>query len=289
MSDAPNNLHDSRVNPGANLPLVSLIVRTVNRPYYLVECLESIELQSYPNIQIVLVNDGGPSIRSVVDSVSLTKSLELIELPRNVGRSASGNVGLNAARGEFVGFIDDDDIFYPTHVEVLVDQLLQSRALVAYSDAIQADQVKCPFDDRLYMTTGVKLHYSQDFSLATLLQTNYIPILCPLFSAKLLQPVGVMDGASRSSDATPLRFDTMLDVLEDWDFWIQLALKCEFVHVRQITAEYRIRRDGSNTVGQFQHRWEWSREYIRDKYQHHLSAFLQAAPHSVGVSSGREA
>ncbi len=276
MADLPNNLRSSREMPAVNLPLVSLVVRTVNRPHYLVECLESIELQSYPNIQIVLVNDGGPSIRSVVDSVRLTKTLELIELPRNVGRSASGNVGLSAARGEFVGFIDDDDIFYPTHVEVLVDQLLQSRALVAYSDAIQADQIKCPFDDRLYMTTGVKLHYSQDFSLATLLTTNFIPILCPLFSAKLLQPTPSFDG--ERSDGAPLQFDTMLDVLEDWDFWIQLGLKCEFVHVRQITAEYRIRRDGSNTVGQFQHRWEWSREYIREKYQHHLSALSQAAP-----------
>lgn len=280
MLDAPNNPRQSRGMPAVKLPLVSLVVRTVNRPYYLMECLESIELQSYPNIQIVLVNDGGPSIRTVVESVALTKSIEVIELPRNVGRSASGNVGLAAARGEFVGFIDDDDIFYPTHVEVLVDQLLQSRALVAYSDAIQADQVKCPFDDRIYMTTGVKLHYSQDFSLATLLQTNYIPILCPLFSAKLLQAGSV---EPRGSEPAPLRFDTMLDVLEDWDFWIQLGLKCEFVHVRQITAEYRIRRDGSNTVGQFQHRWEWSREYIREKYQHHLSALSQAVPQSAAA------
>lgn len=275
MSEAPNNPRRSGEIPGANLPLVSLVVRTVNRPYYLVECLESIELQSYPNIQIVLVNDGGPSIRSVVDSVTLTKSLELIELPRNVGRSASGNVGLAAARGEYVGFIDDDDIFYPTHVETLVDRLLQSRALVAYSDAIQADQIKCPFDDRIYMTTAVKLHYSQDFSLATLLQTNFIPILCPLFAAKLLHSVPIPED-EREPGVTPLRFDTMLDVLEDWDFWIQLGLKCEFEHVRQITAEYRIRRDGSNTVGQLQHRWEWSREYIREKYQHHLPASSQA-------------
>ncbi len=269
MSEADNNTHGSSVGTGVKLPLVSIVVRTVNRPHYLVECLESIELQSYPNIQIVLVNDGGPSIRSVVESVTLTKSLELIELPRNIGRSASGNVGLAAAKGEYVGFIDDDDIFYPTHVEVLVDALLQSRALVAYSDAIQADQIKCPFDERLYMTTSVKLHYSQDFSLSTLLQTNYIPILCPLFSASLLR--------SKGDEGTLLGFDTMLDVLEDWDFWIQLGLKSPFVHVKAITAEYRIRRDGSNTVGQFQSRWEWSREYIREKYQHHLADIGAAA------------
>ncbi len=281
MSGAHDNTHGSRRMLGDALPLVSILVRTVNRPYYLAECLESIELQSYPNIQIVLVNDGGPSVRAVVDSLTLTKSLDLIELPRNIGRSASGNVALAAARGEYIGFIDDDDIFYPTHVEVLVDALLQkrggqSRTLVAYSDAIQADQVKCPFDDRLYMTTAVKLHYSQDFSLPMLLQTNYIPILCPLFAASLLRPRFGSDDRLRV-DGLDVQFDTMLDVLEDCDFWIQLGLRSSFVHVRQIPADYRIRREGATAVGQLQDRWEWSREYIRDKYQHHLVSPQQAA------------
>jgi glycosyltransferase involved in cell wall biosynthesis len=233
-------------------PLVSVIVRTVNRPHYLRECLESIARQDYRNVEVVLVNDGGPGVEPIVREFSRRLKFQLIELPSNMGRSATGNIGIDRANGEFLCFLDDDDIFYPFHLSTLVEAAWKPEDIVIYSDALMAKQIVCPFDSRVYMTTGLELVYSEDCSLEKLLEWNFIPILCGL--------------VPRAALGEKIRFDVMLDVLEDWDFWIQLSAVVEFFHLPQITAEYRQRVDGTNTVGQVDHLWAWSRNYVTMKH-----------------------
>lgn len=235
------------------LPTVSIIVRTVDRPNYLKECLSSISVQDYPNCEVIIVNDGGPSIRELVKEIDIPFPHQLIELRENRGRSESGNIGINHSNGDYICFIDDDDIFYPFHISTLVSALRNSNFKVAYSDGVQATQVKCPFNDKIYSTTEISLVLSEPYDYQDLLSRNYIPILCAMFHRSCIE-----DG---------LRFDTNMDVLEDWDFWIRLGQNYDFLHIRQITCEYRYRKDGSNTVGQLGHLWEWSREHIKRKYK----------------------
>ena len=248
------------MNPNlSNLPLVSVIVRTVNRPIYLRECLQSIIQQDYRNLEVILVNDGGPSVQSIFETISNVFPSRLIELPFNSGRSFSGNLGLENSSGDFIGFLDDDDIYYPFHISNLVKTLIKTGSKVAYSDAFRADQVPAAFDSSSYVTTKHWLEHSQGFSRSELLRRKYIPILCPLFS--------------RDCYLAGVRFDKSLEVLEDWDFWLQLADKWDFVYERKITAEYRVRNDGTNTLRQNPELWEWSRKYVREKH----GAFLYKA------------
>jgi glycosyltransferase involved in cell wall biosynthesis len=233
-------------------PLVSVIVRTVNRPFYLAECLKSVARQDYPNVEIILVNDGGPTVSPLVESLNPHARIELIELPMNIGRSASGNLGLARARGDFLCFLDDDDIFYPFHISTLIKAARENRNAVVYSDAVQARQILCPFDSRVYMTTELQLIFSEECPLERLLKGNFIPILCGLVPRSIL--------------GSRIRFDPMLEVLEDWDFWIQLCSEFRFHHVPEITAEYRQRVDGTNTVGQMDSFWAWSHEYVTMKH-----------------------
>ncbi len=234
------------------LPLVSIIVRTVNRGSYLRDCLRSLAFQDYPNLEVVIVNDGGPSLRGLIESLPFKLRSKVVELAHNTGRSFAGNCGLEQATGEYLGFLDDDDIFYPFHISSLMSALLERNHLVVYSDAYRAEQIRAPFDDTQYITTRHSVVYSRDFDFTKLLQGNYIPILCALFSRECL--------------AYGARFDPLLEVLEDWDFWLQLAPRFQFHHLHEITSEYRVRKDGTNTQGTHEELWKWSRDYIRKKH-----------------------
>jgi O-antigen biosynthesis protein len=236
----------------SELPLVSIIVRTVDRPHYLTECLSSIIVQDYPNIEVIVVNDGGPSIRDLVASLHIPFPYQVIELKENRGRSETGNVGINHANGQYIGFIDDDDLYYPFHVSTLVNNLLTSNYKLAFSDGLQATQIRCPFNDKVYSTIDLNLVLSEGFDYKDLLTRNFIPILCAMFHRCCID-----DGT---------RFDTNMEVLEDWDFWIRIGKKYDFLHVKEITCEYRYRTDGSNTTGQLSHLWDWSRNHIKEKH-----------------------
>lgn len=235
------------------LPLVSIVVRTVNRPLQLRKALASIALQTYPAVEAVIINDGGPSVAKIVETLGIRLRCTLIELPSNIGRSACANLGIEKSRGKYIGFLDDDDILYPFHIARLCETLRDGEFEVAYSDAVRALQVPDPLDSESYITTDLKLMYSEEADLSTLVRTNFIPILTVLSSRHSI-------GESR--------FDPRLEVLEDWDFWIQLRSKYPFKHLCEITAEYSLRCDQSNTTGQNEALWNRSRRYIADKHQH---------------------
>lgn len=237
-------------------PLVSIIVRTVDRPYYLKECISSILVQDYSNLEIIVINDGGPSIKYLIDEFKTQRPIILHELNENQGRSYCGNLGLEKINGRFACFIDDDDIFYPFHISTLAKAIIKSNYKVVYSDALQATQVRCSYNDKMYTTVDLNLVLSEEFSYRDLLTRNFIPILCAMFDRRCID-----EGA---------KFDINMEVLEDWDFWLQIAAKYDFLHIPELTCEYRFRKDGSNTVGQLDHLWEWSRKYIKEKYGHLL-------------------
>ena len=110
---------------------VSIIVRTLNRPGRLTEALESLAASVYRNVELVLVNDGG---RRPDVSADFPFAVRRVELARNRGRAAAAQAGVERSTGDCIGFLDDDDLFMPEHLESLV-AMLQGDVEVAYSDA----------------------------------------------------------------------------------------------------------------------------------------------------------
>ncbi len=209
-------------NPSEN-PLVSIIVRTKDRPKLLKRALQSIFAQTYRPIEVVLVNDGGcdldiEEIQEILGDISLN----YIRLETNTGRANAGNIGIENAKGDYVGFLDDDDEFYPEHVGILVSFLEQSDYKVAYTDC---EIVEYPYatDKEEFVVKDRYVLFSEDFSYMRLLLGNYIPFLCLLFDRRVL---------------TDLRFDTEFNLYEDWDLLIRIAELYPFNHIRKVTVEY---------------------------------------------------
>ncbi|MBO6792956.1 MAG: glycosyltransferase family 2 protein [Balneolaceae bacterium] len=96
-------------------PLVSVIIPTHNRPDLLKRAVDSVKKQTYVNIEIIVVDDANDP--RVMDLFSEDETVKLLVNETNRRSCYSRNRGLTESKGEFVNFLDDDDILYPTKIE----------------------------------------------------------------------------------------------------------------------------------------------------------------------------
>jgi glycosyltransferase involved in cell wall biosynthesis len=106
-----------------DLPLVSVIVPTYNRPDMLVAALQSLLHQTYKHYEIIVVNDCGIGVDHIVDWLNQQGDMTYVRHDRHRGSAAARNTGLKLSRGKYVAYLDDAEIFYPDHLENLVTSL----------------------------------------------------------------------------------------------------------------------------------------------------------------------
>ncbi len=116
-------------------PRVSVIVRTRDRPRLLAEALESLAAGSYRRAEIVLVNDGGapPAVPA-----GFPLPVARVDLAESRGRAGAAEAGIAAATGDYVAFLDDDDLAAPEHLATLAGLVSAAGVRVAYTDAAVA-------------------------------------------------------------------------------------------------------------------------------------------------------
>jgi GT2 family glycosyltransferase len=203
-------------------PLVSIIVRTKDRPALLKGALRSIAAQIYRPIEVVLVNDGGCDLDiEEIKNILVDINLNYIRLEKNSGRATAANVGIENSKGDYMGFLDDDDEFYPDHLKVLIETLAHSSCKIAYTDA-ETSHVEFDRDGNV-TEKNTYVDNSQDFSPNILIFQNYIPFMCLLFDREVL-------------DET--RFNEHFEIFEDWVLLIDLSNKYWFKHIKKVTAKY---------------------------------------------------
>ncbi|HEV8632192.1 MAG TPA: PIG-L family deacetylase [Thermoanaerobaculia bacterium] len=212
-------------------PLVSVVVRTCDRPALLGEALASLAASTYRHVEVVLVVDGGGAA-PVPEDFSLP--LRRVELLARCGRAAAANAGVEAASGAFVGFLDDDDLVEPEHLATQVALIGAAGVRVAYTDA--AVGVYELDGEEGWRQVERRLPYSRDFDPDLLLLDNYIPLHTLLVERELLRQAGP--------------FDPDLPFFEDWDLLIRLAALVPFHHLAQVTCEYRHFRGGGHVLGE---------------------------------------
>ncbi|MEI7989348.1 MAG: glycosyltransferase [Chloroflexota bacterium] len=204
-------------------PLVSIIIRSMDS-VTLQEALESIALQIYPNIEVVLVNAKG-SDHTVISQWCGCFPVRMVGADKPLRRSLAANIGLDSARGDYLIFLDDDDWFEPNHIQKLVDAIRSRPEFkVVYTGVKCVDESNKPLQDT----------FSIPFDAIRLLAENFIPIHSVLFSCALLE--------------LGCRVDESFDMYEDWDFWIQLSKFSGFLFVDGLSAVYRINRQSESGV-----------------------------------------
>ena len=211
--------------------LVSIITRTYstpNRDVLLRQAGMSICNQRHGNIEWIVVQDGGDDLKPIVDEVSLLRpDLKVRFIPNDkLGRSHAGNVGLSAATGEYCMFLDDDDLLYADHCDVLVNCLIRESSIsAAYALAFE---VPTDISDGRIVEGDYISHsgHAQKWDYSVLQKYNFIPIQTILFRRKLFLERG--------------GFNVALDQLEDWNLWLRYGYQNNFKFVRKTTSLYRI-------------------------------------------------
>lgn len=117
---------------GQTLPVVSIIVPVYNVKSYVGECVESLCRQTYTNLEILLVDDGSTDGSGEVcdECAGRDERIRVIH-QANRGLSGARNMGLDDARGEYIAFVDSDDLVSPNYVETLYELLMKYEADIA--------------------------------------------------------------------------------------------------------------------------------------------------------------
>lgn len=185
------------------------------------EALASLAAQTATDVEVIVVAASGPQ-HPVPPPFCGRFPLRFVpgNLPRR--RPVAANAGLDAATGAFVGLLDDDDLLRPRHIESLSGVLLtRPDAVAAYSIALETQA-----------SGEVIASRRQPFSRLLLFQDCYLASNSVLFRREAL---------------ADCRFDERLDICEDWDFWLQLAERSDFVFVPIESAIVRPTRGTSGT------------------------------------------
>lgn len=104
--------------------MISVIVPVYNVERYLEECLNSIQHQSYTNIEVILVNDGSTDhSKRICERYCEEDSRFHLLNQENQGQSVARNVGVATSRGEFIAFVDSDDIILANYLETLMQHM----------------------------------------------------------------------------------------------------------------------------------------------------------------------
>lgn len=125
------------------MPTVSVIIPTHNRPQLLARALSSVYDQTFTDFEVIVVDDG-QSVKNHFFLASYWRmpNFQYIETAKNTGGAATRNLGIKAAKGEFITFLDDDDEWLPTKLEKQVEALKNSSEEVSlvYGGVVAYDE-----------------------------------------------------------------------------------------------------------------------------------------------------
>lgn len=123
------------------MPHISIIIPIYNASAYIEECLSSLVAQTMDNIEVLLIDDHGRDdsmqrAMRFIETHPCGKTFRLLSTPHNMGPGPARNVGIDAAKGQYIGFIDSDDVVEPDFCEQLYQAAQAHDADLSYCQAV---------------------------------------------------------------------------------------------------------------------------------------------------------
>lgn len=204
--------------------LVSVIIPAYNQSKYIRETIDSVLKQTYNNVEIIVVNDG-----STDDTLKILQEygnkIKIIN-QKNKGLAGARNSGIREAKGDYLAFLDSDDLWYNNMLSVMVSHLKnnqQSDIAACSCDLIDEKSQRIRRFNRMsFFRNKIKNSF-----LRTLTLINMFPVHTLLIRKKCFDCCGV--------------FDESLRATEDWDLWLRMAVHGhKFLLIDDVIAKYRI-------------------------------------------------
>ena len=208
---------------------VSVVIPCYNGEAFIGEAIVSVLSQSYGDFEVIVVDDGSSDgstekVRSFEDS-----RVRLIEHEENKGIAAARNTGIKEAHGEFVAFLDQDDLWYPKKLE----------KQLAVFDQDTTGEIGLVFTRREILEKGKRIHWRSDMRfpkpiekasrrevLAAFMKKNFVPMMSVLVRRRCVEDVGLLTESIRSG-------------ADDFEFCARVAMKYRFAHVNEVLVTRR--------------------------------------------------
>lgn len=177
--------------------LVSVIITTYNRSQLVIKAIESVLNQTYENIEIIVVNDGSVdnTLEVLNEYTSNVPNIRVLNHPTSLGGNAARNTGIKSAKGTLIAGLDDDDVFLPNRISLLVENYDEKYSLVtSCSKQIIKNEV-------------LKTKFVPIIDIGTMLYFNAIGNQA-LVKKEYIQKVGY--------------YDENLKRYQDYDIWLRL-------------------------------------------------------------------
>lgn len=214
------------------MPLISVVIPVYNGEKTIRDTIESVLNQTFLDLELIVINDGSQdSTLDIVASIQDPR-LEVFSYP-NAGLSASRNRGIDHASGEFISFLDADDLWTPDKLEAQLKALQANpQAAVAYSWTNSIDE------SGKYLRRGCHITATGDvykqLLVCNFLENGSNPLIC----RQALTAVG--------------KFDESVNAAADRDMYLRLASRYHFVAVPSPQILYRVSTNSmsSNVLAQ---------------------------------------
>ncbi|MGH7412623.1 MAG: glycosyltransferase family 2 protein [Candidatus Rokuibacteriota bacterium] len=216
---------------------VSVIMPTYKRGPAILDSVRSVLSQTWRDLELVVVNDGGDDAAGEVVKSLNDPRVRYLRLDRNRGEGFARNTALQAAKGRWIAFLDDDDVYLADHIATLVEALADGGYRVGYTNT---NAVHGRRDGMTFVREREAFLWNEAFDRDRLLRKIFIT------------PCSIM--VDRAVLASSGLFVAGLPMSADWELWLRCALDHPFRHIDRVTSEYRLLANNmtiSDRVGAF--------------------------------------
>ncbi len=223
------------------MPLVSVIMPCYNSQQYVAEALDSVLQQDYPNLEVIVVDDGSTDNSLQILQQYADQNSDRITIIRqaNQGPAAARNTGMQAATGKYIAFNDSDDLWLPGKVRAQVNYLENHPETgLCFSSWAVWDQQQ-PLPQLLQKLRLQQADITDDTVVADRTGWLYLPLLessvvhttSAMLRHNLIQNVGL--------------FNTGYRLGEDHDYWLRISQYCQMAKLARVFSVYRDNPNGT--------------------------------------------
>lgn len=215
--------------PDTTWPLVSVIVPCYNNAETVISAVNSVLLQDYPNIEVLVIDDGSTD-NSVEILATLERKIILLQ-QENKGSASARNTGLLAATGQFIAFNDSDDLWLPGKLSAQINFLQQHQEIgLCYCGWMEWDgKAALISETKELVDHAPKLSKKQPgnegWLYLDLLKESVIHTITLVMRREVVDVVGL--------------FNTDYTIGEDYDYWIRASQYYRIAKLKQVFALYR--------------------------------------------------
>ena len=202
-------------------PLVSIIMPAYNAVKFISESIVSVQQQTFSNWELIIIDDASTdtTLAVVEEYCSYQKRIRSIALPTNQGAGFARNVGIKAAEGDFIAFLDSDDLWKPEKLQVQLDFMQKHDLFFTYS-SYELINEQGQRHNKLVKAL-------EKLDLRKILKANYVGNLTGIYNAAAIGKI----------------YHPPIRKRQDWAMWIQVMQKVGIAKgIQEPLAKYRVRK-----------------------------------------------